>query len=91
VCCYLHVDTCVLLLVCFTCVSRLDHLCMASMNLYIFVYGTCNEFMCMACMNLYVFLCICSCQNSKIANKKKSGPPNAEGNAIGVEVAIWPV
>jgi hypothetical protein len=58
VCGYLHIDTCVLLLVCFTCVSRLDHLCMASMNLYIFVYGTCNEFMCMACMNLYVFLCI---------------------------------
>jgi hypothetical protein len=65
VCRYLHVDTCVLLLVCFTCVSLLDHLCMASMNLYIFL--------CMASTNLYIFMCICSCQNNKSANKKILG------------------
>jgi hypothetical protein len=92
-CRYLHVDTCVLLLVCFTLcvVSLLDHLCMPSMNLYISVYGTCNGFLCMASMNLSIFMCICSYETSKTAKLKKSGTPYVEGIAVGVWLTIRPV
>jgi hypothetical protein len=51
-------------------VSLLDHLCMPSMNLYIYVYGTCNRFLCMTYMFLYIFMCICCCGTSKSGKKK---------------------
>jgi hypothetical protein len=66
-----YVDTSVLVLVC-------RDLIMYEF-IYIFVYGTCNEFMCMACINLYIFLSICTVENSKTANKKKTGAPIRRG------------
>jgi hypothetical protein len=42
----------------------------------------------MAYMFLYIFMCILCCGTSKSARKKNSGPPYAEGIAVGVEVTI---
>jgi hypothetical protein len=67
-CCYLCVATplsCRYLSV----VSLLDHLCMPSTNLYIYVYGTCNRFLCMAYMFIYIFMCICCSGTCNSGNK----------------------
>jgi hypothetical protein len=81
--CWYYVDTSVLVLVCwysrdtisilpcwYLCVLLVCRDLIMYEFIYIFVYGTCNEFMCMACMNLYVFPCICTVKNSKTAKKK---------------------
>jgi hypothetical protein len=41
---------------------------------------------------LYIYLCaFAAVEPAILENKKKSGPPYAEGNAVGVEGAICPM